>query len=103
MSKKNGKATTDFPNEILKRGGNGFVECLYPVIVHYFLNEIPAKEWNEGIITSVPKGKGDDERLKFQHGITVSSSISMILEELINERMTKLVPLTSAQGGGKEG
>ena len=49
------------------------------------------------------KGKGDREKLKFQRGITVSSSLSMICEDIINERMTKLVELTPAQGGGKKG
>ena len=41
--------------------------------------------------------------MKFQRGITVSSSISMILEEIINERMVRIIPLTQAQGGGKKG
>ena len=103
MAKKNKKATTDIPNEILKRGGNGFVECLYPVTKDFWDKEIPAKEWNEGIITSVWKGKGDREKMKFQRGITVSSSISMIFEQLINERMMKIAPLSPAQGGGKKG
>ena len=38
----------------------------------------------------------------FQRGITVSSTISMICEEL-NNRMTRLIPFTQAQGGGKRG
>ena len=101
--KKNNKATTDIPNEILKRGGKGFVECFYPVLERFWNYEKTTKEWNEGIITSVWKGKGDQEKLKFQRGITVSSSISMIFEELINERMTNLIPLTTAQGGGRKG
>ena len=103
LEKKNKKATTDFPNEILKRGGKGFIECLYPIIKHFWESEIPPQEWNEGIITNVWKGKGDREKLKFQRGITVSSSISMLCEQLINERMIELVKMTQAQGGGKKG
>ena len=102
-SKKNNKATTDLPNEMLKRGGKEFINCLYPIITNFWENEIPPKEWNHGIISNVYKGKGDREKLKFQRGITVSSSISMILEEVINQRMTELVPFTQAQGGGKKG
>ena len=102
-SKKNGKATTDFPNEMIKRGGEGFVECFYPVFQQFWNNEVSIREFNEGIITSLFKGKGDREMMKFQRGITVSSTISMIFEELINERMQKLMPLTQAQGGGKKG
>ena len=103
LSKKNGKATTDIPNEILKRGGKGFIECFYPVVGNFWMNEKAAQELNAGIITSLWKGKGDREKLQFQRGITVSSTISMVFEELINERMTKLMPLTAAQGGGKKG
>ena len=102
-SKKNKKATTDYPNEILKQGGEGFLECLRPVITSFWKNEIPPEEWNEGIITSIWKGKGDRENLKNHRGITVSSTISMVCEQVINDRMMQLIPLTQAQGGGKPG
>ena len=103
QEKKNKKATTDLPNELLKRGERAFVDCLYPVIQEFWANESAPDEWNQGIISSVYKGKGDHEKLQFQRGITVSSSISMICEEIINKRMVKLIPLTQAQGGGKKG
>ena len=79
------------------------MDCLYPVINLFWEREIPPKEWNIGLISNVYKGKGDREKLQFQRGITVSSSISMVLEEVINERMIKVVPMTQAQGGGKKG
>ena len=97
------KATTDFPNELLKRGGEGFIDCLYSLIKHFWENETSPKEWNRGLISNVYKGKGDREKMQFQLGITVSSLVSMILEEIINERMLQVVPLTQAQGGGKKG
>ena len=103
QSKKNRKATTDFPNELLKKGGEEFIDCLYPVIANFWKNEVPPKEWNLGVISSIYKGKGDRERLQFQRGITVSSTVSMIIEEVINQRMTEIVPMTQAQGGGKKG
>ena len=59
--------------------------------------------WIEGLITSVWKGKGDKEKMEFQRGITVSSSISMIPEEIIHNRMRSAIQLTPAQGGGKKG
>ena len=70
---------------------------------HFWENESPPKEWNLGLISSIYKGKGDCERLKFHRGITVSSAISMVLEEAINQRMVQLIPFTQAQGGGKKG
>ena len=103
QAKKNQKATTDFPNELLKRGGKFMTDCVYPVIKEFWKNETAPKDWNKGIITNVYKGKGDREKLQNQRGITVSSSVSMIVEEIINKRMTKIIPMTQAQGGGKKG
>ena len=102
-NKKNSKSTTDFPNEMLKKGGRGFLEWLYPIVKMFWEKEIVTKIWNNGIITLVFKGKGDREDLHFQRAITVSSTISMVCEELINNRITRLIPLTQAQGGGKKG
>ena len=102
-NKKNSKSTTDFPNEMLKKGGRGMVEWIYPLVKVFWEKEILPRIWNNGIITFIHKGKGDREIMNNQRGITVSSTISMICEELINVRMTRLVPLTQAQGGGKKG
>ena len=41
--------------------------------------------------------------MEFQRGITVSSSICMIPEEIIHNRMRNAIQLTPAQGGGKKG
>ena len=102
-NKKNKKTTTDFPNEMIKKGGKAFLEWLYPIIKAFWENEVAPKVWNQGIITTIYKGKGDREKMTFQRGITVSSTISMISEELLNTKMTRLVPLSQAQGGGKKG
>ena len=102
-NKKNNKSTTDLPNEMLKRGGRPFLQRLHPIIKEFWEKEIAQAIWNKGLITMIHKGKGDRENLDNQRGITVSSTISMICEELINNRMTQLVPLTQAQGGGKKG
>ena len=101
--KKNSKSTTDFPNKMLKKGGRGFLEWLYPIVKHFWEKEVVTKIWNNGIITFIYKGKGDREVMNFQRGITVSSTIAMVCEELINNRMLRIVPLTQAQGGGKKG
>ena len=103
QKKKNQKATTDFPNELLKRGGKALIDCLYPVIEDFWEHEQSPKEWNQGIISSIYKGKGDREKLQFQRGITVSSAISMTCEEIINKRLMEIAPLTQAQGGGRKG
>jgi hypothetical protein len=86
--KKNKKTTTDFPNELIKQGGTKMVNLVHNLISYFWETEIAPCPWNEGIITNVWKGKGDRERMEFQRGITVSSTIGMIAEDIINYRMT---------------
>ena len=100
--KKNRKATTDWKNEVLKKGGNEMVRFVAPVIRAFWQEEQTPKQWNLGIITNVWKGKGDRECMKNQRGITVSSAIGTIAEELIFDRVTKLVQFTQAQAGGRK-
>ena len=100
--KKNGKATTDWKNEIIKKGGNEMVKFIAPVIQAFWEEECSPKQWNFGLITNVWKGKGDRECMENQRGITVSSTISTIAEEIIFNRITKLVKFTQSQAGGRK-
>ena len=102
-NKKNKKASTDWKTEIIKGGGDEFVDFVYPVIRAFWEEELPPSKWNQGIITSVWKGKGDRESMDNQRGITVSSAIGTIAEELVYNRIMARVNFTQAQAGGKKG
>ena len=102
-NKKNNKATTDWKNEIVKRGGDEMVELIFPVIEAFWDEEKPPEQWNQGIITNVWKGKGDREKMDNQRGITVSSSIGTIAEEILTNRLLEKIHFTQAQAGGKKG
>ena len=102
-SKKNGKSTPDFKNEMLKRTGETMIHFLYPLIKTIWKNEEIPSRWNTGLITSIWKGKGDREVLTNHRGITTSSCIGTIIDTLIDNRITRVVPFTEAQGGGKSG
>ena len=56
-----------------------------------------------GIITNVFKGKGDREKMENQRGITVSSSIGTIAEEILTNRLMKTITFSQAQAGGRKG
>ena len=101
-NKKNGKSTTDFKNEMLKRPGKAMENLICPLIHAIWEEESVPTEWNKGLITSLWKGKGDKEQLSNHRGITVSSAFGTIVEELIDNRIEKQIPLTQAQGGGKK-
>ena len=101
--KKDRKATTDWSNILIKRGGVAMAKLITIVIRSFWNEEIPPSQWNAGIITNVWKGKGDREMLQNQRGITVSSTIGTIAEEIINNRLLQTISFTQAQAGGKKG
>ena len=101
--KKDRKATTDWKNVLLKRGGEPMVDLIMPVIKAFWQEEEVPHQWNQGIITNVWKGKGDREKMENQRGITVSSSVGTIAEEIINRRLIKTIEFTQAQAGGQKG
>ena len=78
-------------------------QLIIPLVETVWKEEQIPEEWNIGHITSLWKGKGDKELLKNHRGITVSSSIGSVVEELIDNRIQQIVPFTQAQGGGKKG
>ena len=49
-SKKNKKATTDWENEILKKGGKSKEDLIILVIRAFWEEETPTKQWNQGLI-----------------------------------------------------
>ena len=79
------------------------VRFIYPVIRAFWLEETSIYHWNFGLITNVYKGKGDREQMKNQRGITVSSTIGTIVEDIIYNRMTRLMSFTQFQAGGRKG
>ena len=101
--KKNGKCTSDLKNEILKRGGDPMVNLIYPLVIQFWRSENVAEQWNHGIISSIWKNKGDREDLNTHRGITVSSGIGTIPEEIIDKRIQKTMKFTQFQAGGRKG
>ena len=103
INKKNKKSTTDLKNELLKRGGPAAAKAIHAVIQAAWQEEIVPSQWNESFITSVWKKKGDREILKNHRGISVSSTIGMVMEEIINNKLLDKISFTQAQGGGIKG
>ena len=103
QEKKNGKSAPDIKNEMLKNTGETMLKFIHPLIKTIWNNEAIPSRWNTGAITSIWKGKGDREDLSNQRGITTSSAIGTIIDTLIDNRISRVVPFTEAQGGGKKG
>ena len=88
---------------MMKRAVNEMTEFLWPVISTVWHEEKIPEQWNEGLITSLYKGKGDREMLHNHRPITVSSAIGTILEQFIDDRIKNTVQFTQAQAGGQTG
>ena len=101
--KKNGKASTDIKNDMMKKSQEGFAKVLLPLIRYIWTNEQIPSNWNTGYITSIWKGKGDKESLNNHRGITVSSAIGNIVEEIIDDRISAIIEFSQGQAGGKKG
>ena len=101
--KKNGKSTSDIKNEILKRGGEPMATLVYPLVLQFWRSEKVAEQWNNGIISSIWKKKGDRENLNNHRGITVSSGVGTIPEEILDTRIQKSIQFTQFQAGGRKG
>ena len=103
QKKKNGKSSTDLKNEMLKNGGEEMVDLVEHLVKIMWKREKVPHQWNQGHITSIWKGKGDREILSNHRGITVSSAVGTIPEEIINNRILEILPFTQAQAGGRKG
>ena len=103
QKKKDKKATTDWKNILLKKGGEPMVDLIMPVMKAFWLEEEAPSQFNRGTITNIWKGKGDRECMGNQRGITVSSSICTIPEEVLNRRIIKTIKFSQAQAGGQKG
>ena len=79
------------------------VDMILPVIHAFWNEEQPPRQWNEGIISNIWKGKGDREKMENMRGITVSSSVATIAEEIINDRLLNTISFTQSQAGGRKG
>ena len=100
---KNGKSTTDLKNEMIKKPGDAMLETISLMIKAVWHDESIPDPWKKGLITSIWKGRGDKETLNNHRGITVSSTLGNIMEELIDNRILKTINYTEAQGRGIKG
>ena len=91
------------PNEI-------FINANKPLrneILHH-LNEISKtynlpKQWQEGEIKRLYKGKGNKGKCSAERGITLANNFGKLYERILNNRVLKLINITDAQAGGKKG
>ena len=65
--------------------------------------EVIPKQWHQGNIIRLYKGKGTKERCSAERGITLASNTGKLFERLINNRIEKEIKTSEAQPGGQCG
>ncbi len=91
------------PNEVFIEGG----PLLKKEIIKHF-NKISheytiPKQWQEGEIKRLYKGKGNKGKCSAERGITLSSNFGKLYERIINNRISTKIHMSEGQAGGKKG
>ena len=103
LQKRKSCGPDGIPNEIFINANR----ALRQEILHH-LNEISRtyqlpKQWQEGEIKRLYKGKGNKGKCSAERGITLASNFGKLYERILNNRALKLINITDAQAGGKKG
>ena len=93
----------EIPNEIFIKADKKTL-LIYKEILNNTVHnlEIP-RQWKEGEIISIYKGKGKKGKCSNERGITLSSNFGKFYERIINERIKGKMKASDHQGGGKKG
>ena len=93
----------NIPNEALINADDNTKQIILETINNIQKNETIPRQWTEGMITRLYKGKGKKGKCDNERGITLSSNIGKLFERIINNRVTPVIISTESQGGGKKG
>ena len=91
------------PNEIFTESNRINLKT-HAIIMNNIKNttEIP-KQWTEGHLKRLYKGKGTKGKCSCERGITLASNVGKLFERLINNRVGPEIQMTDAQAGGMKG
>jgi len=93
----------NIPNEALIYANEDTRKILLETINNIQKEETIPKQWTEGEIIRLYRGKGKKGRCDNERGITLSSNLGKLFERIINNRVTPEITSTESQGGGKKG
>ena len=102
---KNNKATgpDQIPNEIFTKADKQTKQIYLKTINKIIQTSNIPKQWLEGEIIRLYKGKGTKGKCSNERGITLASNFGKVFERIINNRILPKVNITEAQAGGQKG
>ena len=91
------------PNEALIETNTKIRQIYLDMFNKIYDEEKIPKEWQEGEILRLYKGKGERGKCSNERGITLSSNMGKLFERIINNRIQNVVKFTEFQAGGQQG
>ena len=88
--------------ELVKYAGEDLDKSMLLMINELATNMVVAEEWEEMVIKSIGKGKGDQQLMKNKRGLFLTNIISKVMEKMIKNRTKAKVEegMTPFQCGG---
>ena len=77
-------------------------EIYLKVMSQIYQEETIHKEWQEGEIIRIYKGKGEKGKCSNERGITFASNMSKVFERMVNNQIKNEIKTTEAQAGGQQ-
>ena len=102
LQKKKATGPDEIPNEALIETDKKSRQIVLKAFNQVYKNETIPKEWQEGHIIRLYKGKGVKGKCSNERGITLSSNLGKLYERIINNKITPDLKMTNCQGGGKK-
>ena len=103
LQKKKATGPDEIPNEALIETDKKSRQIILKAFNQVYKNETIPKEWQEGHIIRLYKGKGVKGKCSNERGLTLSSNLGKLYERIINNKITPALKMTNCQGGGKKG
>lgn len=102
---KTGKAPgpDGIPNEMFKKSEEETLEVYRQIMQKIAEKRNIPKQWQEGHIIRLYKGKGKQGKCSNERGITLSSNFGKVFERILNERARAVTNMTENQAGGQKG
>ena len=91
------------PNEAIIEADLETREIYLKVMNQIYQEETIPKEWQEGEIIRIYKGKGEKGKCSNERGITLASNMGKVFERMVNNRVKNEIKTMEAQAGGQPG
>jgi len=103
LHRKKASGPDGIPNEVFIEADNETLRVHQHMLNEVYTTERIPRQWQEGRIKRLYKGKGLKGMCANERGITLASNVGKVFERVINNRNLEKLKMTDNQAGGKKG